>query len=176
MTLVLLKLKRSYDKQIWEQELKIVNDMKTNAKAFFAYGRARQVTKAKVGPFLDPTTNAPNPDPDYTANILSEQYSSVFTSPRPECLVDNMEEFFSGGNDWRIQHEGRSLFEDIRFTEQDIEWACKELKSSSSPGPKGIPAILLKTACKELRHLLYFKKPTCQLQTCCPHQPYPENI
>ena len=31
----------------------------------------------------------------------------------------------------------------------------KELKSSSSPGPDGIPAILLKTACQELSYPLY---------------------
>ena len=141
-----LELKRSYDRQVWEQESKVVNEMKTNTKAFYAYGRARQVTKAKVGPFLDPITGTPNPDPDYTAKILSEQYSSVFTSPRPEYLVNHMEEFFSGGTDWRVQHEGKSLLEDIKFTKQDFVWACKELKCSSSPGPDGIPAALLKTA------------------------------
>ena len=65
--------------------------MKTNVKAFFAYGKARQVTKAKVGPFLDPKTDTPNPDPDYSARVLSEQYSSVFTTPRSEYLVKNRE-------------------------------------------------------------------------------------
>ena len=149
------KLKSSYDKQGWEEENKVVNEMKTNVKAFYAYGRARQKTKAKVGPFLDPVTGVPNSDPDYAAKVLSEQYSSVFTSPRPEYLVDNLEEFFSGGTEWRQQHQGRPLLKDIKFTEQDIEWACKELKSSSSPGPDGVPALLLKTACKELRHPLF---------------------
>ena len=133
----------------------MVNEMKTNVKAFYAYGRARQKTKAKVGPFIDPATGAPNPDPDYAAQVLSEQYSSVFTSPRPKYKVDNLEDFFSGGTEWRVEHEGRPLLQDIKFTEQDIEWACKELKSSSSPGPDGVPAVLLKTACKELRHPLF---------------------
>jgi hypothetical protein len=48
------ELKKSYDIQGWEEEKKVVNDMKVNPKAFFAYGRARQKTKARVGPFLDP--------------------------------------------------------------------------------------------------------------------------
>ena len=73
-----------------EEEDKVVNAMKTNIKAFFAYGKSRQKTKAKVGPFLDPDTGIPNPDPDYAASILSEQYSSVFTQPRPDYLVDNL--------------------------------------------------------------------------------------
>ena len=70
----------------------------------------------------------------------------MFTTPRSEYLVRNKEKFFSGGDNWRLQHEGRSLLQDIMFTEQDIEWACKELKSSSSPGPDGVPADLLKNA------------------------------
>ena len=123
-------------------------------KAFYAYGRARQKTKARVGPFIDPDTGVPNPDPDYLAKVLSAQYSSVFVPTRPEYQVHNLEDFFSGGEEWRQQHEGRSLLADINFTKQDIEWACKELKPSSSPGPDGVPALLLKTACKELSHPL----------------------
>ena len=129
--------------------------MKTNAKAFFAYGRAKQKTKAKVGPFLDPASGIPSPDPDFAAKLLSDQYSSVFTTPRPEYIVDDLEEFFSGGSEWRQQHQGRPLLNDIKFTEMDIEMACKELKTSSSPGPDGVPSVLLKTACQELRRPLY---------------------
>ena len=98
------ELKELYAIQGWEAENKVVKAMKTNIKAFFAYGRARQKTKAKVGPFLDPDTGIPNPDPDYAAHILSEQYSSVFTTPRAEFIVENLEEFFSGGQEWREQH------------------------------------------------------------------------
>jgi hypothetical protein len=60
--------------------------------------------------------------------------------------VNNVEEFFSGGLDWRQQQQGMPLFQDIKFTELDIELASKELKTSSSPGPDGVPATLLKTA------------------------------
>ena len=67
------ELKSSYDLQGREEEDKVVNAMKTNIKAFFAYGKSRQKTKAKVGPFLDPDTGIPNPDPDYAASILIEQ-------------------------------------------------------------------------------------------------------
>ena len=97
------QLKRSYDSQGWDEEYKVVNVMKSNVKAFFAYGRARQNTKAKVGPFLDTETGIPNPDPDYAANLLNDQYRSVFTQPRPEYLVDDLEKFFSGGTEWREQ-------------------------------------------------------------------------
>ena len=121
-----------------------VKAIKTNVKGFFAYGRARQNTKAKAVPFLDPETGIPNPDPDFAAKILSDQYSSVFTQPRAEHSVNNFEEFFSGGLEWRQQHQGMPLFQDIKFTEQYIELATKELKSSSSPGPDGVQHLCLK--------------------------------
>ena len=149
------QLQAMYISQSWAEENKVVNRMKTNVKAFFAYGRARQNTKAKVGPFIDPESGIPNSNPDYAAKILSEQYRSVFTEPRPEYLVDSMEEFFSGGQEWRQLHQGKPLLDDIHFTQLDIELACKELKVSSSPGPDGVPAVLLKTAHKELSKPLF---------------------
>jgi hypothetical protein len=69
--------------------------------------------------------------------------------------VDNLEEFFSGGVEWRQQHQSLSLLMDIQFSKQDIEWACNELKSSSSTGPDGVSSLLLKTASKELCHPLF---------------------
>ena len=149
------ELKMSYDTQGWEDENKVVNAMKSNPKAFFAYGRAKQKTKARVGPFLDPETDTPNPDPDFSAKLLSEQYSSVFTQPRAEFEVKNFSDFFSGGTEWRQQHEGRPTLHDIKFKEADIEMACKELKASSSPGTDGFPVLLLKTASRELRRPLF---------------------
>ena len=96
---------------------------------------------AGLGPFIDPVTGVP--DPDYAAQVLSDQYSSVFTNPRSEYMVDDLQDFFNGGTEWRMEHEGRTLLQDIKLTEQDIEGACKELQTSSSPGPDGVPAILL---------------------------------
>ena len=71
-------------------------------------------------------------------------------------MVETPSEFFTGdGREWRQQHQGRPILQDISFNELDIEMACKELKNSSSPGPDGVPAELLKSACKELRRPLY---------------------
>ena len=124
--------------------------MKTNPKAFFSFSKSRQKTKAKIGPFIDQTTNQPNPDPDFAAAESGRQYSSVFVEPRPEWVVNNVREFF--GHD--IEGDDQSLI-DIMFTEEDIEAACAELKASSAAGADGIPASLLRTCRKELRRPLY---------------------
>ena len=56
-----------------------------------------------------------------------------------------------------LLNQGKPLLQDIKFSKADIELACRELKSSSSLGPDGVPALLLKTACKELSHPLYLR-------------------
>ena len=73
-----------------------------------------------------------NSDQDYAAEVLSKQYSSVFTQPRPEFLVEDLSTFFSGGREWSKVHQGRPTLHDIRFTKQNIERACREWKASES--------------------------------------------
>ena len=69
--------------------------------------------------------------------------------PRPEWSVDNLKEFF-----FDQEGEGPTLA-DIEFTEEDIEAACAELKTSSAAGADGVPASLLKTCRKELSRPLF---------------------
>ena len=92
------ELRCSYATTSWEEETEVVSRMKTNPKAFFAYAKARQQTRAKVGPFIDPSSGLPNPDPDFTAEQLSEQYSSVFVQPRANWAVSSPSEFFATEN------------------------------------------------------------------------------
>ena len=64
--------------------------MKENSKYFFSFAKSRQKTKAMIGPFLDPTSGQPNPDPDYAASVLSDQYKSVFVQPKSQWKVNNV--------------------------------------------------------------------------------------
>ena len=126
--------------------------IKSNSKAFFSFARSRQKVKAKVGPFLDPTTGNPNPFPDFAAKGLSEQYNSVFASPRPAWTVNNFPEHFreTGGDD--------DILADIHFSQDDIQQAFAELNGSAAPGPDGLPAMLIKCCRNELSrplHLLW---------------------
>ena len=52
------------------QEDEAVLRIKSNSKVFFSFARSRQKVKAKVGPFLDPTTGTPNPSPDFAAEAV----------------------------------------------------------------------------------------------------------
>ena len=98
-----------------------------------------------MGPFIDPNTGNPNPSPDYAAQVLSQQYNSVFAVPRPAWKVepDQFKDHFK-------VVEGDTALTDINFSQQDIERACAELKGVAAPGPDGVPAMLLKSCRKEL--------------------------
>ena len=146
-----VELKLLYSAHTEESEAKVIREMKDNPKVFFSYAKARQKTKAKVGPFLDPETGDLNLDPDHTVQCLSEQYSAVFTQPRPEWSIPSMTDFFGVDN----SRPTGPILTDIEFTESDIEYACSELTLSSAPGPDGVPAALLKNCRKELKYPLY---------------------
>ena len=126
--------------------------MKENLNVFFSYAKARQKVRAKVGPFIDPATGELNLDPDYTAQCLSEQYSSVFNSPRQEWNIPDMSAFFRVD----CSRPTGPILTDLEFSAEDIEFACSELSSTSAAGPDGIPASLLKICRKELKQPLFF--------------------
>ena len=139
------QLKSEYSSLNKKDEEQALLNMKTNPKSFFSFAKTRQKTRARIGPFIGPSLGSPNPDPDFAASVLSDQYQSVFVQPRPEWLVDDAEEFFthSGGDEPSIV--------DIDFSESDIEAACSELSSSSAAGADGVPSSLLKVCRKELK-------------------------
>ena len=123
-------------------------NMKDNPKSFFSFAKSRQKTRSRIGPFLDPSTGSPNPNPDFAASVLSDQYSSVFVQTRPEWVVKNVKDFFD-------DEAGDDILADIDFTEYDVDIACQELSLSSAPGADGVPALLLKTCRKELKKPLH---------------------
>ena len=141
------------DKQVLEEQLlqdysamnsmeenQAVLNMKSNPKAFYSFAKSRQKTRSGVGPFIDPASGSPNPDPEFAASELSKQYSSVFVPPRADWKVTDPKSFFNFSN----TSENESALEDIPFTEEDIMKACAELKSNSAAGADGIPSSLLK--------------------------------
>ena len=158
------ELKATYADLMSSSEAKAIKDIKENSGNFFAYAKARQKSKNKVGPFVNPDTGVLEADPDYSAKILSDQYSSVFNQPRPEWDIENISEFF------RIENGSRAsdMLSDLDFTEDDIEQACNELSIKSAAGPDGVPASLLKTCRKELKRPLYILWSTSMRQGLIP--------
>ena len=131
------KLQNSYRREKKERETKACDAIKSNSKFFFSYAKSLSRVKTGIGPLIDTAKNIIS-CPQKMANLLAEQYKSVFSCPK-----ENMQEpdiIFGSSS------EGATL-ENIYFFPEDIEIAIDEISMNSAAGPDGFPAILLKT-CK----------------------------
>ena len=81
------------------------------------------------------------------ANILSKQYSSVFSKPSssPSQPISNEDD-----------DDSVPTLNDITFTEQDILDAIDELRNNSASGPDGLAAIFLKKCKLAIVKPLYY--------------------
>ena len=82
---------------------------------------------------MDPTSNMPNPSPDYCCSALKDQYDSVFAKPRPEWQVKDFAEHF------KVEGSDQDKLTDVTFSRADIEAACLQLSAQSAAGPDGVP-------------------------------------
>ena len=80
-------------------------------------------------------------DNEDMAEILSKQYSDVFS--KPKTTLPKPTDLF------HRQNEEKRTIIDIVFNERDIEESIDEIASTAAAGPDGYPAILLKT-CKKI--------------------------
>ena len=132
----------SYDAELLRKEKKAIGKIKENSKFFYNYARSKSKMKSPIGPLFH--NNKPVTDPQEMSEILKTHFESVFNA---ESLPPNMEEL-------RKDYGCRSM-EDIDFCEDDIESIIMEIPQNSSPGPDGIPAILLRNCAAELKKPIY---------------------
>ena len=110
-------------------EQKAVNAIKENAKYFFSYAKRKSKVKTKIGPLLNKETKEMTNNSTEMAEVLVNQYSSVFSKPSTEPP--------------EIE-ESTQAISNIAITPDEIIEANEELRLNAASGPDGIPAILLK--------------------------------
>ena len=120
------------------EEKRACENISLNPKFFFSFAKKRQRTKGSVGPFIDPSTGAINPNLSFTAETMNTQYKSVFSVPKPEKIVKDAPLFYSSSS-------SPTILDNIDFNKEDIESACKDLSPRSAAGNDGVPAALLKS-------------------------------
>ena len=120
-----------------------MKSIKSNAKYFFTYAKQFSSTRSSIGPLLNEVNEYTASSPKM-ANLLSAQYSSVFSEPKDSPYFEMDEEVDS------VQ------ITDVIFTEKDIIDAIDELKNSSASGPDGLSAIFLKKCKTALAKPLYW--------------------
>ena len=120
------------------RERKAVEKIKSDPRYFYSY--AKSFSKGKSGiPLLHKEDGSTVTDPKEIADVFQEQFCSVFSDPKNP---NTKEPTFK-------TPELTFLDEGLEIKDEDIIKVCKELEITSSPGPDGIPAKILKE-CAEI--------------------------
>ena len=132
------QLRRSIEEEGERKEIMAIEQIKTNPKYFWSYATEKCKVKTKIGPFKE--NEKLITDPKEKANLLKEQYESVFSTPKYEqkCTEDFVQSKMESG-----------VFKDIILTEEDFYNSMAELKPNTASGHDGIHAKLLHK-CKEV--------------------------
>ena len=89
-----LLLQKSHTAATERKEKLAIKAIKTNSRFFFSYAKQFSVTKSKVGPLLNEQNEFTGSSYEM-ANILSRQYSSVFSKPSPpinQTITDDVDD------------------------------------------------------------------------------------
>ena len=151
------EISKSYYAYKINKENDAINKMKENKKYFFSYVKKKQNDKGMIGPFIDKEGNTIN---DTAANILQNQYKSVWSQPRPEDIISNIGEYFnidtddSTNSDSINSSDFSPKIDHISFTRDKIRKAIMGVKIDAAPGPDGITPVLMKMFCDQMLELL----------------------
>ena len=129
------QLQKSHNNEMEQEERKAVDRIRTNNKYFFSYAKRFSSIKVGIGPLLDAAQSLVSCSRKM-AEILSDQYSAVFSTPvYTEAEIDDilMDDI----------HDASRGLSDIDFNEEDIMQAMSEFSCNSAAGPDGFPAKLL---------------------------------
>jgi hypothetical protein len=131
LVLIEKSLQSSYKKAQIYRENKAIEAIKSNPKFFFSYAKKFSKIKSNIGPLLNNQGEYTN-DSRTMANLLSDQYASVFSQPVDLHENDN-------------QHSLHNpTISEITFNESDIIKAINEISQTSAAGPDNFPSALLK--------------------------------
>ena len=131
-----IKLQKLANNSAQYKEKKACEAIQSNSKFFFSYANQKRKVKTSIGPLLNKATKNMTTDSKEMAELLADQYDSVFSKPSPEP------QFLNPNVSQTIQ--------EINITPEEIIDAIKELRPSSASGPDGVPAILLRNCSTEL--------------------------
>ena len=141
------ELQKSYKKSRSFNENRAIDAIKRNIKYFFSYAKSFSSMKVTVGPLIGSESQVVS-CPLKMAQMLSEQYSKVFSTPLQP--MRNAAEIFPDEQ----QSELPQLC-DIHFDSDDIIAAIDEIPPSSAAGPDQFPVLLLKNCKTALAEPLY---------------------
>ena len=140
---ILDQIKDSIYEEKIQEENKALQFIIENPRFFFSYSKKYSKNKCSIGPLLD-QKNELQHEHKKMANLLQNQYSSVFSDP------NNQDKKYK-----KIGPNPNTIIENINFTQEEIEKAIGEIGTFSSTIDGDIPALVLKQCKKELSYPIW---------------------
>ena len=134
-----LKMGESIKDEERRAETKAIQKMKTKPKVFFSYLN-RKKPASRIGP-LRKSSGELTSDPLAMADLLQDQYVTVFSSPSTDTGSVSVPP--------TVNH-----LNEVTITETKILEAIAEMPSSAAPGPDKFPCIILKECATQLAPVL----------------------
>ena len=137
------QLKCSLDLERLDEEEKALSLIKENPNHFFIFANRKIKIKPKIG-LLEKTDGTLTNNDSEVANTLNEQYRLAFSTTDIGNKVTDPDDLFKeSGNDSLVVR-------DVCFSVDCGKEILKSFKAGSSPGPNGIPSILIKECNHEI--------------------------
>ena len=121
------------------KEKRAVDNVKANPRYFFSYAKKFSKLRSNIGPLRDSSTGKLVHDPKEMANILQEQYKSVFSDPASKHTRNTAEDVVESPN---------TTIDDIDFSVDDIIEAIDDIDPYAATSDGDIPARIIK-GCKQ---------------------------
>ena len=138
------EIKEAIVHHLEQGERRAVEKIKANPKYFFSYAKSFSKVRQNISSLLNGNQELVT-DRKELANILQQQFSSVYSDPNcPDVSAPT----------FTVPPVIRSDTE-VVLTQDCIEEAISEIKLDSASGPDGIPAILLKRCAASLSLPIY---------------------
>ena len=122
-----------------DRERRAVMKMKSDPRYFYSFAKSFAKGKSTI-PLITKEDGSMATEPKEIADAFQSEFCRVFSDPNnPETEEPTFD-----------KPELSWLDEEIELHDEDIIKVCKDLESSSSPGPDGIPARILKECAEVL--------------------------
>ncbi|XP_053686381.1 uncharacterized protein LOC128735925 [Sabethes cyaneus] len=133
---------RNYNRHLYSVYVKRKqNDLRQNPKKFWSFvNEKRKESGLPAKMFLGEQSSSGLED---TCGLFAQQFSSVFTDS--DVSTEEIEDAI------KLVPENLCCINIISFSENEVMNALNKLKPSATPGPDGIPALMLKKMCNSTR-------------------------